>query len=195
MSRLSVAVCAEALTDPRPCGTKTFLVKVVSAWATRFADRVRVTVVAGSPAGADRLREVLPAGSWSAAVVKHNYKRRRLRWLAGGGSLTPHIGPHDVYLSGWHWPLGRLDRPFVAIFHDLEPLAFADDYRGSLRRRVYLSLFRASVYAACRRAAAVVSISEATLAHLEQVWGRPLPPATVVPHGVEPGDWSDGGAP
>ena len=112
--------------------------------------------------------------------------------LIGGKSLTPSIGHHDIYLSGWHWPLGRHDRPFVGIVHDLRPLdpKWSDPTISPVRRWAWRMLDCLSARRCLTTAAALATPSEFTLMHISRIGFAPRQPVKVIPHGVDHDIWN-----
>ena len=182
---MRIAIVSNTLVDPRPCGTKTMLVELIRRWTNH-----QITIVVQDDAQRAHLAELLPGGDWKAHLVPFNHRRMIFKWLVGLGSLAPIIGEHDIYLSGWHWPLGKLDRPFVGIVHDLIPLTEPRELDNSLKRNIYRWLYRRSLLACCERAAAVVTVSQSTSNDLRAIRPVRMPPImNVIPHCVDVEYW------
>ena len=191
MSRLTVAIWAEALTGPYT-GTRTVLENLIRTSLESFPDRVAFTLICPSWADPKVLDGRFPEGPLRVVQVRGGRWPNRLAWLAGGASVTPVIGRHDLYLSGWQWPLGRKDEPFVAILHDLRILdpAWQDPNVTFLRRLAWCTVWDLSVRACVTRAAAIVAPSQYTLDHMSQLGYKTRQPTVVIPHGVDHEFWS-----
>lgn len=185
MSRLRIAIWAESLAGP-PTGTRTMLEALIRGLSSRHGEKVEVTLLAPAWADLDELRSRVPP-SVAIRTIRGRRWPLRLLWLAGGGDLSAQVGQHDVWVSGWQWPLGGRDRPFVAILHDLRMLdpTWSDLAGDPLRRTIWRTLWDLSVRAGLARAAAVVTPSRYTRDHLAELGYRPRRPVTVIPHGVD----------
>lgn len=190
MTHMRIAIWAEALVGGQT-GTKTMLENIVRVWLRNYALEVAITFVVSSPQGARAIDELFPKGNWQTKVVSGKKWARRLAWLAGRNSLTPAIGRHDIYISGWHWPLGRDDRPFIGIVHDLRLLDpnWSDSTISPARRLIWRTLYRLSAQRCIASAAALVTPSEFTLKHISVNGFAPPQFVKVIPHGVDHGFW------
>ena len=187
---MKIAICSNVLAENQACGTRTLLVELIREWRKLERPAVQVTVVVNGP---EAVADLLPFGQpTSLRLVSHAFPkhRSRLTWLMGGGSIRPRVGEQDVFLSGWHWPLGRRDVPFVGILHDLTPLDFAG-YAAPAQRLIAQLLFRLSVSACLRRSAAMVVVSRFTQRRLKEVFGEPRVPLKVIPHGIDAAWWGE----
>lgn len=185
---MRIAVCANSLVDPNPSGTKTFLCEVIRRWGADPGRGVQITIAVPDPSAEASLRRLLPEVPWRAVQIPMSRWPRRLRWLLGGGSIGPQIGAHDIHLSGWHWPLGRSDRPFVGIVHDLAPLEEASAIT-SVKRWIYRWLYRVSLMACCTRADAIVCVSRHTMHKLCRLRPDSESRCRVIPHGIDQEGW------
>lgn len=192
MCKLKVALFANAIVQEQRNGTQTFLLNILSKWITQYADRMDVTFFSTKEYDINRLDNLLPPGQWRKIQLPHSYWPLRMAWLYGARSVTSKIGHHDVYLSGWHWPLGRQDRPFIGIIHDLRPLD-PDWYEPSLsfaRRHFWRWVYAKSTKECGRHAAAIVCPSNYTLEHVGILDIEIACPTLVIPHGIDLDYWS-----
>lgn len=190
MTEMRIAIWSEALVNGQT-GTKTMLENIVRFWLREHAEEVAITFVVATPEDARVIDALFSEGDWETMVVPGGKWARRLAWLIGGKSLTPSIGPHDIYLSGWHWPLGRHDRPFIGIVHDLRPLDpdWYEPTASPMRRWTWRMLYRLSARRCLATAAALATPSAFTLRHISRIGFAPRQPVRVIPHGVEHDVW------
>lgn len=190
MSKLTIALWAEALIGPNT-GTRTVLENLIRYMLKDHSDRIAFTLVCPSWADPKILDGRFPEGPWCVAQARGGRWPNRLAWLAGAASITPVIGRHDIYLSGWQWPLGCKDQPFIGILHDLRILdpTWSDATVSPLRRATWRMLWDLSVRACTARAAAIVAPSQYTLDHMAKLSYESRQPTIVVPHGVDNDLW------
>lgn len=191
MTEIRIAFWSEALVSGQT-GTKTMLENIIRIWLRDHAGEVAITFVVTTPDEAHVIGDLFPEGNWQSKVVPGGKWARRLAWLIGGKSLTPSIGRHDIYLSGWHWPLGHRDRPFVGIVHDLRPLD-PHSYEPTIshvRRWALRWLYRLSAYRCLATAAAIATPSKFTLRHISRIGFAPRQSVRVIPHGVDHEAWN-----
>lgn len=190
-SALRIAIAADVLVQPTPNGTRTFMRHLVSELIQRHGDRFFITFFTTNDHDPSVLTDILPQGNWSSVPLKGGAWVHRLGWLGGAMDVSRTVGPHDAYLSGWHWPLGRRDHPFVAILHDVRPLQEARlKPPTSLRDLVWRWLSQSSVDACCQRAVLVICPSRYTRDHFVSLTeGQRCPPTIVIPHGIDFESW------
>jgi glycosyltransferase involved in cell wall biosynthesis len=123
----------------------------------------------------------IPGGIW----------RNRLAWLLGRSNLCSYIGAQDIYLSGWQWPLGSRDRPFVGIIHDLRMLEpdWVDAQVGFSRRIMWRLLLRRATAICVRASAAVVTPSVYTMDAIDRLGFHIKGKRRVIPNGIELSAW------
>jgi alpha-1,3-rhamnosyl/mannosyltransferase len=192
MARLRICLWSEALVTP-PTGTGTLLENLVRAWIQNHGDAVEVTLAC--PEWGEQAQ--LPTDLAHACRVERVAGGKwptRLAWLAGGASLSDRLDGHDVYLSGWHWPLGGRDRPFVGIVHDVRTLHphWSEPGLSPFKRAIVRRLARNSLRECLQRAAAIVAPSRFTLEDMESLGFARRQPAWVIPHGVNLNAWRSG---
>jgi glycosyltransferase involved in cell wall biosynthesis len=191
--RIRIALCADALLQPNPTGTQTFLKNLVRHWTVDHSEAIDLTLFSTKGHDLKRLDTALPGGSWKKGTFDRPYWPSRIGWLWGTPNVSLSIGRRDVYLSGYHWPLGRMDRPFVAILHDLRPFERPLREVSPLnpRRLIWRLLYQKSLTECCRRASQIVCPSRFTMEHLVRLKGKELEERlTAVHHGVDAADWS-----
>lgn len=191
--RIRIALCADALVQPNPTGTQTFLRNLVRHWTVDHSEAIDLTLFSTKGHDLRRLDTLLPKGSWQRAKFDKPYWPTRIGWLWGLPNVNRSIGQRDVFLSGYHWPLGRMDKPFVAILHDLRP--FESPLRKGLpvnpRLLLWRLLYEKSLTECCRRAAHIICPSQFTREHLVRLKGKKLEKhVTAIHHGVNAADWS-----
>lgn len=191
MTEMRIAIWSEALVSGQT-GTKTMLENIVRVWLREHAGEVALTFVVATPQESRVIDALFSEGNWQTKVVPGGKWARRLAWLIGGKSLTPSIGRHDIYLSGWHWPLGHHDRPFVGIVHDLRPLDpdWYEPTASPMRRWTWRTLYRLSARRCLAVAAALATPSEFTLRHISGNGFAPSQLVRVIPHGVDHESWN-----
>ncbi|MCP3917053.1 MAG: glycosyltransferase family 4 protein [bacterium] len=187
-----IAVHCEAIELQTVSGTQMVLRQLLPRWRKAGHE---LTLVARDADGARRVAARLAGEDWDVRVAGGGRWRSRLAWLAGRGDLSKTIGRHDLWLSGWHWPLGRHDTPFVGIVHDLNPLEPGAGKNRGARARAYAQLYRRSLHACARRARGIVAISAYTHGRLRELCGKHLPPCRVIHHGVDFEHWSEPASP
>ncbi len=187
---MKIAIFCYDLLARRPTGTKTLWREVLGRWVTDHADDVELTVVTRTASESEHMHEILPPGGWRTAEIRHASWKTRSFGFLGNPHLTPTIGPHDVYLSGSHWPLGKRDRPFVGVLLDVAPLDPAAR-RKTLKMALMKWLFKRAVEECCRRADGLASISQRSLDHLREVTDVELPPHRAILLGVDAQHWAD----
>lgn len=185
---LSVALCTEFLSGPAN-GTQIFLLNLIASLKAKHGDDVRLTIVLPKDGvKRDDARAVIDRAD-RVIRLKRGRWFNRLSWLMGRNSITRTIGRHDVYMSGFQWPLGGKDTPFIGIIHDLMPSEAAST-GGSVKERLAQYLWNRSVSACAARAAAIVVPSGYTLERYDSLgFARPAI-SQVIPHGVDYGEWS-----
>lgn len=187
---ISVAVWAEALVGPYT-GTRTVLENLIN-YTDRSGLQITYTLACPSWVNPHSLRARFPTDAVRVVSVQGRRWKNRLLWLAGGASISRDIGRHDIYISGWHWPLGGRDRPFLGILHDLRMLdpAWNDPTVSVFRRILWRTLLDLSVRVCLSRASAVVVPSQYTLDHLVRLGYKFRLVPSVIPHGVDREFWS-----
>ncbi len=165
---MRVALDASAIPDP-PGGAGRYVLALAAELARR--DDVDLTVV--TRAG--------DSARWPAPVVARAPARRPLRlgWeqvglprVVRGAGAEVHHGPH------YTMPLA-LGVPAVVTIHDLSFFTHPEWHQ-----RTKVAFFRAAISTAARRAAALIAVSRATAALLDERV-RPRVPVHVIPHGVD----------
>ncbi len=163
-----VALDASAIPDP-PGGAGRYVLALAAALGRR--DDVDLTVVARAG----------DAARWPAPVADRAPARRpvRLGWEQVGlprvvraVNAEVHHGPH------YTMPLA-LGVPAVVTIHDLSFFTHPEWHQ-----RTKIAFFRAAIRTSARRAAALVAVSAATAALLDELV-RPRVPVHVIPHGVD----------
>jgi glycosyltransferase involved in cell wall biosynthesis len=165
---VQVALDATAIPDP-PGGAGRYVLALADALSRR--DDVELTVVSRAGDGA----------RWPAPVAARGPARRpvRLGWeqvglprVVRGLGAEVHHGPH------YTMPLA-LGLPAVVTIHDLSFFTHPEWHQRSK-----VAFFRAAIRTSARQAAALVAVSGATAALLEERV-RPRAPVHVIPHGVD----------
>jgi glycosyltransferase involved in cell wall biosynthesis len=165
---IRVALDATAIPDP-PGGAGRYVLALADALGRR--DDVDLTVVSRTG----------DAARWPAPVAARGPARRpvRLGWeqvslprVVRGLGVEVHHGPH------YTMPLA-LGVPAVVTVHDLSFFTHPEWHQ-----RTKVAFFRAAIRTAARRAAALVAVSDATAALLDERV-RPRGPVHVIPHGVD----------
>ena len=165
---MKVALDASAIPDP-PGGAGRYVLALAGALHRR--DDVDLTVVS-------RKGDV---ARWPAPVLDRAPARRplRLAWeqvglpqAVRGLRADVHHGPH------YTMPLA-LGLPAVVTIHDLSFFTHPEWHQ-----RTKVALFRAAIATAARRASALIAVSAATAALLDDRV-KPTVPVHVVPHGVD----------
>ena len=165
---MRVALDASAIPDP-PGGAGRYVLALAAALHDR--DDVDLTVVSRT---GDTAR-------WPAPVAARGPARRpvRLGWeqvglprVVRGLGVDVHHGPH------YTMPLA-LGLPAVVTIHDLSFFTHPEWHQ-----RTKVAFFRAAIRTSARPAAALVAVSAATAALLDERV-RPRAPVHVVPHGVD----------
>lgn len=185
---LKVGIWAETLCGP-PNGTRTIISQLVQSLA---ADGdFRVTLICPENGDAERLRSEFSSRQVSILMAPRGKWHYRIRWLLGLDSLSMLAGQHDVWLSGWHWPLGRKDVPFLAILHDIRILEEGARVSASLVRRfAWRILIMLSIAAGLQRARRVVCVSEFSRARLTQLFPRYSKKYQTIHNGIDIAYWS-----
>jgi glycosyltransferase involved in cell wall biosynthesis len=185
---LRVGLWGEALCAP-PNGTRTLVASLVRDLLR--SGGYEITVVLPADADITKLQDEFDsprlhflragAGVWSS----------RLSWLFGLNSLTTLAGSQHVWLSGWHWPLGRQDTPFLTIVHDVRLLEAEPAARlGALRRALWKLTTFASLKAGLRRAASVVCVSRFTRDRLISWFPAADGRIEVIHNGIDVEEWA-----
>lgn len=185
---LRVGLWGEALCAP-PNGTRTLIASLVHDLIE--AGGYEVTIICPALADVARLAQEFDSPRAHFLRASSGVWANRLGWLAGLDSLTSLAGSQHVWLSGWHWPLGSRDLPFVAIVHDLRLLeAEQNGNAGSLRRTAWRLLTFASLKLGLRRAAAIVCVSEFTRRRLLEWFPAAEGRIDVIHNGIDVDYWA-----
>ena len=189
--RIRVAFWADSVLMPKTTGTATFLKGLFAGLIARHEHNFAITLWTTSAYQSALLRTLLPAGNWRDATLPISRQRilTKSTWLAGFPDVSKWIGHHDLYLSGYHWPLGRRDVPFIGIMLDFVALDCPEEYNRSYRAYVASLLYRASFRIGCARATRIVCISDFTYASLCRHLPEFVHKCVVIPHGINPADW------
>lgn len=185
---LRVGLWGEALCAP-PNGTRTLVASLIRDLLD--SGGYEITVICPETADIERLEEEFDSPRLHFLRASGGTWTNRLPWLFGLESLTALAGAQHVWLSGWHWPLGRRDTPFVAIVHDLRLLEAPEaGAAGGLRRAAWKLMTFASMRLGLRRADAVVCVSDFTRERLLQWFPAADDKIEVIPNGIDVEWWA-----
>ncbi len=165
---MKVALDASAIPDP-PGGAGRYVLALATALAAR--PDVDLTVVSRT---ADAARWPPPVAAKAPALrpVRLGWEQVGLPRVVRGLGVDVHHGPH------YTMPLA-LGLPSVVTIHDLSFFTHPEWHE-----RTKVAFFRAAIRTSARRAAALVAVSRATAALLEER-ARPRASVHVIPHGVD----------
>ncbi|MGI8808692.1 MAG: glycosyltransferase family 4 protein [Acidimicrobiales bacterium] len=165
---IRVALDASAIPDP-PGGAGRYVLALAEALSRR--DDVELTVVSRT-GDSDRWPSPVAARAPALRPVRLGWEQVGLPRVVRSLGVEVHHGPH------YTMPLA-LGLPAVVTVHDLSFFT-----RPEWHQRTKVAFFRAAIRTSARQAAALVAVSRATAALLDQ-WVAPRASVHVIPHGVD----------